>query len=117
MFTNMLEKTVKRLDNGQAAILMGFDGIPVDLFDSGNEPDIETIGMEYSVLLKEVRKASELLQAGDTHEITVRTDEMWTVLRVVNDEYFVALSLGPNGNIGKARYLLRMLAPQLDKEL
>ena len=38
-------------------------------------------------------------------------------LRVVSPEYFVAVALSPEGNLGKARFLLRLAAPRLAKEL
>lgn len=117
MFSAKLENAVTSVSGGQAAILMGFDGIPVDTYTKDPESDIETIGMEFSVLLNEVRKAAELLDAGDAQELTVRTEKMSTILRIINDEYFVAIAIGPDGNLGKARYLLRILAPEFSKEL
>jgi predicted regulator of Ras-like GTPase activity (Roadblock/LC7/MglB family) len=117
MFGTKLEETVKGVAGGKAAILMGFDGIPVDQFAGDVEQDIETIGMEFSVLLKEVRKAAELLDAGVAEELTVRTEKLSTILRIVNEEYFVALAIAPDGNLGKARYLLRMIAPQFARDL
>jgi predicted regulator of Ras-like GTPase activity (Roadblock/LC7/MglB family) len=117
MFGTKLEETVKGVAGGKAAILMGFDGIPVDQFTGDTEQDIETLGMEFSVLLKEVRKAAEQLDAGVAEELTVRAEKLTTVLRVVNDEYFVALVLAPDGNLGKARYLLRMITPQFARDL
>ena len=39
------------------------------------------------------------------------------VIRVINKGYFVALTLTPNANLGKGRYLLRLLAPKLADEL
>ncbi len=117
MFGEKLEEAVKSVGGGHAAILMGFDGIPVDQFSMSEDPDIETVGMEFSVLLKEVRKASEMLDAGVTEEMMVRTERMATILRVINEEYFVALAVRPGGNVGKARYLLRMLAPMMKIEL
>jgi predicted regulator of Ras-like GTPase activity (Roadblock/LC7/MglB family) len=117
MFGQKLEETVKGVAGGRAAILMGFDGIPVDQFAGDSEQDIETLGMEFSVLLKEVRKAAELLDAGAAQELTVRTEKLSTILRIVNDEYFVALAIAPDGNLGKARYLLRMIAPEFAREL
>jgi len=117
MFGQKLEEAVKDVSGGRAAILMGFDGIPVDMYTGETELDIETVGMEFSVLLKEVRKAAEMLEAGSTEEVTVRTEQMATVLRVINDEYFLALALDTMGNLGKARYLLRLLAPELRREL
>ena len=117
MFGTKLGETVKGVGGGKAAILMGFDGIPVDQFAGDSEQDIETIGMEFSVLLKEVRKAAELLDAGLAEELTVRAEKLTTVLRIVNEEYFVALAIAPDGNLGKARYLLRMIAPEFAREL
>ncbi|MBW2276951.1 MAG: hypothetical protein JRF63_05625 [Deltaproteobacteria bacterium] len=117
MFGNKLEQTVKDVNGGRAAILMGFDGIPVDMYTGESGLDIETVGMEFSVLLKEVRKAAEMLEAGAAEEVTVRTEQMATVIRVVNDEYFLAMALDTRGNLGKARYLLRVLAPEMRQEL
>jgi predicted regulator of Ras-like GTPase activity (Roadblock/LC7/MglB family) len=117
MFGSKLENAVKDVSGGQAAILMGFDGIPVEMYTGESELDIETVGMEFSVLLKEVRKAAEMLEAGSAEEVTVRTDQMSTVLRVINEEYFVAMAIERAGNIGKARYLLRLMAPEMRREL
>lgn len=117
MFGGELEKAISEIPGGHSAVLMGFDGIPVDYFSSGEEIDIETIGMEFSVILKEVRKTIELLESGAAEELTVRTDRMTTVVRLINEEYFLAVTLQPNGNLGKARYILRLLAPKLKADL
>jgi hypothetical protein len=42
---------------------------------------------------------------------------MSTLIRVINDNYFVAVTLSPDGNLGKARFLLRLAAPRLRDEL
>lgn len=117
MFGTKLEETVKDVAGGMAAIVMGFDGIPVDQYAEDAEQDIETLGMEFSVLLKEVRKAAEMLDAGAAEELTVRTEKLSTILRIINDEYFVALTIAPDGNLGKARYMLRVIAPEFAREL
>jgi hypothetical protein len=36
---------------------------------------------------------------------------------MLSDEYFVALAVEPGGNVGKARYLLRVSAPKLVENL
>jgi predicted regulator of Ras-like GTPase activity (Roadblock/LC7/MglB family) len=117
MFLDKLESAVGTVNGCEAVILMGFDGIPVDSFEANKEADIETVGMEFSVVLREVRKAAELLEAGDAEEMTIRTEKMSTVLRIVNDEYFLAMMLSPGGNLGKAKYMLRILGPELMKDL
>ncbi len=117
MFDDALKDMVTSISGGQAAVVMGFDGIPVSMFASDEEQDIETIGMEFSVLLREVKKASEMLESGQMEEVTVRTEKMSTILRVINKEYFVAMVIVPGGNLGKTRYALRVLAPKLNVEL
>jgi hypothetical protein len=38
-------------------------------------------------------------------------------MRLLNEEYFVAVAMRPQGNLGKARYLLRTQAPKLLENL
>lgn len=116
MFEKKLEEAVREA-GAQAAVLMGFDGIPVEIVTVEGDLDIETVGMEFSVLLKDVRRAAESLETGVTEELTVKTDQLSTVLRVINDEYFVAMAVPPRGNLGKARYLMRLLSPSLAADL
>lgn len=117
MFADKLEQTVAKVPGAKAVILMGFDGIPVDFHGTDAALDIETVGMEFSVVLKEIRKAASLLEVGQTEEVMVRTDRISALLRVVNDDYFLVLALEAGGNIGKGRYMLRLLGPQLGQEL
>ncbi|MGE0788041.1 MAG: hypothetical protein AB7S26_20380 [Sandaracinaceae bacterium] len=120
MFREILQEVVDRTEGGVAGLLMGFDGIPVDHYvreDATTSVDVETVGMEFSVILKDIRKAAELLEAGGATEIAIRAERMTTVLRVLNDEYFVAMTLEPQGNYGKARFLLRTVGNKLLSEL
>ncbi|HEY8430143.1 MAG TPA: hypothetical protein VIL20_17300 [Sandaracinaceae bacterium] len=120
MFREVLQEVVERTEGGVAGLLMGFDGIPVDAYvreDASGPVDVETIGMEYSVILKDIRKAAELLEAGVAREVSIQAEKLITVIRVLNDEYFVALTLTPGGNYGKARFLLRTAGSKLLSEL
>ena len=118
MFKEILQDLVDRTDGGVAGLLMASDGIAIDQYsnDQGSF-DIESVGMEYSVVLKGVQRAAEMLDAGDTKEVSVKTERLTTVVRMLTDEYFVALALRPGGNVGKARYLLRTSAPTLIENL
>jgi predicted regulator of Ras-like GTPase activity (Roadblock/LC7/MglB family) len=99
---------VEGTEGGVAGLLMGFDGIPVDHYiRDGAQVDIESVGMEFSVVLKDIKRAAEMLEAGTTTEVAVRAERMTTIVHLLNDEYFVALTLRPDGNFGKGRFLLR----------
>jgi predicted regulator of Ras-like GTPase activity (Roadblock/LC7/MglB family) len=118
MFREALQLVVDGTEGGIAAILMGYDGIPLEQYIVGDsELNVETVGMEFSVVLSQIRKAAEMLEAGTAREVTIQAEQMTTVIRLLNDEYFVAVALKPTGNSGKARYLLRTNAGKLVEAL
>lgn len=119
MFQEVLREVVDGTDGGTAGLLMGFDGIPVEHYvrDAEAEASVEAVGQEYSVILKEIRKAAGMLEAGEAREMAVKAERMTTVVRMLNDEYFVAVTLKPEGNLGKARFLLRTRAQRFLDEL
>ena len=120
MFKEILKDAVHRTEGGMAALVMGFDGIAVDSYvreDSTLGIEVETVGMEYSVILKEIRKAAQLLDAGTAREVSIQAEKLITVIHMISDEYFVAMAIAPDGNHGKARWLLKMNASKFAAEL
>lgn len=118
MFREMLQDLVERTDGATAGLLMASDGIAIDQYSKVEGPfDVESVGMEYTVVLKGMQRAAEMLDTGATNEMSVKTERLTTVIRLLTDEYFVALTLEPGGNVGKARYLLRVNAPELIENL
>ncbi len=118
MFREALQGVVESVDGGMAGMLMDFEGIPLDSYTRENTVfDIEAVGAEASVLVKSIQRATEMLEAGETREVSIKSDKMVTLIRVLNETYFMALALEPGGNLGKARYLLRVMAPKLLGEL
>lgn len=114
MFREALRQVVDGTEGGIAAVLMGYNGISLEQYLAPEaELNVETIGMEFSVVLSQIRKAAEMLEAGTAREVTIQAEQMTTVIRLLNDEYFVAVALKPTGNSGKARFLLRTGAAKL----
>lgn len=118
MFKEALRSVVDATDGGIAGLLMDFEGISVETYSRNDAGfDIETVGAEVSVVLKAIQRASEMLDAGPAREVAFKSDKLVTLIRIINPGYFVAMTLTPDGNFGKGRYLLRLLAPQLADEL
>ncbi|MEB2311055.1 MAG: roadblock/LC7 domain-containing protein [Sorangiineae bacterium] len=117
MFKEMLQQVVDGTDGGIAGLLMDFEGIPVESYAKDGGFDIEAVGAEVSVVVKAIQRATEMLDAGSTREVSFKSDKMVTLIRVLNDNYFVALALEPEGNFGKGRFMLRVAAPELVQEL
>lgn len=121
MFQERLKQVVDNVEGSVACVLMGFDGISLDTYvasDSNSKDlNIQDVGLEYSVVLKQIRNTADLLESGNVQEVAITSEKLTTLVRVLNDEYFVALALRPGGNYGKGRYLLRIVAPGLSQEL
>jgi predicted regulator of Ras-like GTPase activity (Roadblock/LC7/MglB family) len=116
MFQQHLKTIVDNVEGGLAGLLMGFDGIPVDDYTRSDldEPiDIKTIGMEFSFVMTQMRKAAEILEVGGMQEVAIKADQLTLVFRILTHDYFVAVALAPSGNFGKARFLLRIQVPKL----
>ena len=120
-FRENIKQLVEKLDGGVAAVLMGFDGITVDSFATAGHddalPDIQTLAMEFAHLIAQARRTLVSLDAGPLEEFTLRAEALTLVVRVLTQEYFLACAVLPAGNIGKARYLMRMTAPALRADL
>jgi len=114
LFAETLKKVVDNIDGGIAAVVMGLDGIPVETYVRQNDRvDVNTVGMEFSFILGQVRKAGDSLQVGGLEELAVKAQRLVLVCRMLSPQYFVAIALAPEGNFGKARYLARMAQPSL----
>ena len=118
MFAETLKKMVDGVDGGIAAVVMGLDGIPVETYiKQSDRVDINTVAMEFSFILGQVRKAGDSLQVGSLEELSVKAQRLVLICRMISPQYFVAIVISAEGNFGKARYLARMSAPQLASAL
>ncbi len=107
MFKEILQRIVEGTGGGVGAVLMGYDGIAIDqYFQPVDGVDLQLIAVEYSNVLKEIKKTAEILNTGDMEEVSIGTERFYVLVRTLSDEYFVALTLGREGNLGKGRYLL-----------
>jgi len=51
------------------------------------------------------------------HEVSVNSEHVLTLMRLISPEYFLVLALRADGNYGKGRYVLRVTAPMIRAEL
>ena len=118
MFQSVLKDVVDSSDGGVASLVMDLDGIALDSYTKDDAKfDIQMVGIELSVVIKGVQQAASMLDAGVANEVAIVADQLTTIVRMVNEQYFVALSLLPGANIGKARYVLRTRVPNMAAEL
>jgi predicted regulator of Ras-like GTPase activity (Roadblock/LC7/MglB family) len=118
-FREHLQSICKACEGAFACSLMGIDGIEVDTLveEGAPELDVRPLLIEYSGLFRNAREAAEQHGAGETAELYVETEKVLTVARMVSPEYYMVVALTPGGNLGKARFLMRVTAPKLRAEL
>jgi len=118
MFKETLRDLVEGTEGGIAGLLMDSSGITLESYTKDDSPfDINSVGIEFGVVIGQIKRAAEMLEAGSANEIAVGTDKLITVIRLLGDTYFLALAMSPGGNFGKGRYLMRTAAPKLMAEL
>jgi predicted regulator of Ras-like GTPase activity (Roadblock/LC7/MglB family) len=117
-FHEHLQEACERVEGAIACSLMGVDGIEVDTHVvASDDLDVKSLLVEYSGVLRSAREAAEIHQAGGVSEFAVSTERLTAVARLISPEYFMVLALKPEGNQGKARFVLRVTAPKVRAEL
>ena len=122
-FASILQEIVDECGGGLAAALMGADGIPIEEVERSGEPGeslkdgVDVLGVEFGRILDEMRKASDSVGGGALEEVSVRLSNFWVLMRMVDEETFLVLAIEPDGNAGKARFLMRRQLMALRDEL
>jgi predicted regulator of Ras-like GTPase activity (Roadblock/LC7/MglB family) len=117
VFAELVKKVVDGVDGGVGGLIMGLDGIAVETYISEGNYDVNTIGMEFSFILTQVKKAGDILQLGGVNEFSIKAESITIVMRMLTDEYFLAVVLRSDGNFGKCRFMMRLAQPQFVAEL
>ncbi len=124
-FRSILQEIVDDCGGGLAAALMGLDGIAVEQVRAKGEVDREdplhgdvtSAGVEFGRILVDMTKASDALGTGPLEEAVVSLGRLRLIFHSVDDELVLVLALRPDGNLGKARYLIRRSLVALRSEL
>ncbi|MEE8164173.1 MAG: hypothetical protein V3T64_01255 [Myxococcota bacterium] len=113
-FQTILRLIVDECGGGLSAALMGLDGIPIEQVRASGEIDREDplrgdvthAGIEFGRIIGDMAKASDSLSAGRLEEAVVSLEHVRLIFRSVDDDLMLVLALRPDGNLGKARYLI-----------
>ncbi|MBK7947711.1 MAG: hypothetical protein IPK00_02960 [Deltaproteobacteria bacterium] len=118
-FESVLQTIVDECGGGLSAALMGLDGIAIAQVTARtgrdrDDPlggDATAAGIEFGRILGEAAKAADALGAGALIESVISLARVQLVFHAVDEELVLVLALRPDGNLGKARYLIRRQLP------
>jgi predicted regulator of Ras-like GTPase activity (Roadblock/LC7/MglB family) len=114
-FERILQTIVDESGGGRSAALMGLDGIAVaearatEGVDAADplSGDVTNAGIEFGRVLAEMAKASDSLGTGPVREAVLTLARATLIFHTVDEDLMLVLALRPDGNLGKARYLIR----------
>ena len=113
-----LKTIVQSVDGSLAALIMAYDGIPIDeVIVEQSEFDMQLLSVEYATVLKEIKRAVDVIKMGELEEVSISTSRTSVVVRILNDDLFIVLILSRDGNIGKGRYMLKLKSFEILQEL
>ena len=113
-----LNAIIQSVDGALAAVVMAYDGIPIDeVTVEQSEFDMQLLTVEYATVLKEIKRAVDVIKMGNLEEVSIMTTRTCIVVRVLSDDLFAALIMSRDGNIGKGRYMLKLKSFDILREL
>lgn len=122
-FESILKSIV---DEGKGVVgvaLMESDGIPIEQVygpSRAGDPlhgDIGPAGVEFGHILTDIAKASDAIGAGPLSETIISLARLTVIFTHVEDDVILVAALAPDGNLGKARYLIRRSLMAIRQEL
>lgn len=120
MFIETLKEIVNSVDGATVCAVMGFDGIKVESHQeraTAMDGDLNNAWVEFGNALQQVQSGITSLSTGAVTEAMVGTHNTITIIRILSDEYFIALGMTATGNFGKGRYILRIKSPLIAQAL
>ena len=119
VFTKKLGDVVDQVPGCISCMLMGFDGICVENYQSGyGSTDLVSIVVEYSAMMINYKRvADEHVSVGNIEEFIISSKGLTIIIHPINSEYFIALTLENEIMLGKARFLLKVMEKEIITEL
>lgn len=115
-FAETLKEAVERVDGAVSAMIIGIDGIPVEEYAVKKMINLDDLSAESSQMMRDIKSAATDLGLGEAKEFSIISDLCGIIMRKINEDYYMALIIKPDGNYGKGRYVLRSIIPRIRGE-
>jgi predicted regulator of Ras-like GTPase activity (Roadblock/LC7/MglB family) len=118
MFKESLEAIIERTEGAIGALIMGTDGISVEkvLKPEARDTNLDVAAAELTSLIRGAQRTGSDTGLGAVKEMVVALEDASIIMRLFTKDYFIALALRPDGNLGRARYELRKAELRLSRE-
>lgn len=119
MFKESLQQIIDNTDGSIGVLIMGTDGIAVEkvMATDADDSKLDDIAAaEFTSLVKSAQRTGNGMDFGKLNELFIACEETNVIIRFLSQDYFLILTLKPEGNIGRGRYELRKAELVLARE-
>ena len=117
-FSEILTDAANNVEGALAVGLVGVDGIGVEtVTTNGHEMDTEATEVELAGLVGNVSRTAQALSAGSIKDMFVEAENHSYLITLLDKEYFLVVTLGPQANLGRARFEVRRVTQRLRDSL
>jgi predicted regulator of Ras-like GTPase activity (Roadblock/LC7/MglB family) len=116
-FNQLLTTLLERIDGALAASFCGIDGIAVETVTFRSDLEQNEAEVQIATMLKILNRVVANLEVGEIKSFLFEAEKMVGLLEKCGEDYFIAVLLKPNGNIGRARHELHQLSQKMKNEV
>ncbi len=117
-FSDILTGAFSNVEGVKAVGLIGVDGLGVEtLIADDLEMDSAAIEIELASLVNSVNCSCTALAAGSIKEMYIEAEKSSYFISLLNTDYFLAIILGDQANLGKARFEVKRIRQLLQKNM
>lgn len=117
MFESSLARVVSQVGARGAAVL-GLDGLTIDAVDAtGQLVAPEEAAREYASVFKQLAGVAESMEVGAVTDFTAEGAEETLLVRLLTPQYAAVLRIPTEAPPGKGRFYLRVVAPDIVREM
>ena len=113
----ILKEMVQAVEGGLGAMIMGLDGLAVAQHLAGEIPDFEGISIECCGFVKKLIQLANSMAQSIFNQFAFITSKYQILCYMVSSDYFVIFVITREGNFGKGRYLTKLAARKIKKEI
>lgn len=111
-----IEEILKREPSVSAALIIDKDGIVIADKAKEERSKAHELAIEYVTAMKQIIRVTDILKLGSLEEVLISTENSVIVIRLITRDYYLILLTQTEGNIGKAKYLAKLVSEKLLEE-
>jgi predicted regulator of Ras-like GTPase activity (Roadblock/LC7/MglB family) len=117
MFQNILRELVERTPGTLWAMIVGSDGVPLEVRPGEGPLDADLLAAEYATLFRTCKRTTGQTAGGDLEGAVLTASNARVVLHSLTQDYFLLLCLQPFAPAGKAVFEISRARDAIVEEL